>query len=94
MTHCDHQNYTTHTGAKLIYLLPYSLDLNPIFLSIKAWLHHHEVQAMNAAVQPWLIHQAIDLISVNDAVGWIQNCGYTRRKNYKNSIIQTECAIK
>ena len=81
MTCCDCQNDTTHTGTKLIYLPPYSPDLNPIeqaFSSIKAWLHCHEAQAMNAAVRPWSIHQAIDSISVNDAEGWIQNCGYTQ----------------
>ena len=67
-------------GARLIYLLPYSPDYNPIeqtFHSIKAWLRCHESEAINAAVRPWLIHQATMSISVEDAEGWIGNCGYS-----------------
>jgi transposase len=57
------------TVAKLIYLPPYSPDFNPIehaFHSIKAWLRCHEAQALNPAVQPWLIHQATVSITVED----------------------------
>ena len=67
-------------GAKLIYLPPYSPDINPIeqaFHSIKAWLHHHEVEATSPEVQPWLIHQAVSLITKENAYKWITNCGYS-----------------
>ena len=67
-------------GAQLVYLPPYSPDFNPIeqaFHSIKAWLSHHENEAVNAAIRPWLIRQAANSISVENAEGWISNCGYS-----------------
>lgn len=67
-------------GAKLVYLPPYSPDFNPIeqtFHSLKAWLRRHECEATNAAVRPWLIHQAAMQVSKSDAMGWVLNCGYT-----------------
>jgi transposase len=67
-------------GAKLIYLPPYSPDFNPIeqaFHSLKSWLRRHEAQAINPECRPWLIHQAILSISVEDAEGWIGNSGYS-----------------
>ena len=66
-------------GARLIYLPPYSLDYNPIkqaFYSIKAWLCHHESQAVSPEVRPWLIHQARLAIMEDMAIGWIKNCEY------------------
>jgi len=66
-------------GAKLIYLPPYSPDLNPIeqtFHSIKAWLRRHEAQAISVETRPWLIHQAAMSVTLEDAAGWIKNCGY------------------
>lgn len=67
-------------GAKLVYLPPYSPDLNPIeqaFSSIKAWLRRHEAEAVRPEVRPWLIHQATLAITVHHAEGWILNCGYS-----------------
>ncbi|EIW58336.1 transposase of insertion sequence, partial [Trametes versicolor FP-101664 SS1] len=64
----------------LIYLPPYSPDLNPIeqaFHSIKAWLRRHEVQALNPDARPWLIHQAAMSVTPEDAEGWVHNCGYS-----------------
>ena len=68
------------TGAKLVYLPPYSPDFNPIeqsFHSLKAWLLRHENEAVNDAVRPWLIHQAAESITPDMAQGWISNCGYS-----------------
>ena len=68
------------TGAKLIYLPPYSPDYNPIeqaFHSIKAWLRCHEAQAVAPEGWPWLIHQARLAITDKMAIGWIANCGYS-----------------
>ena len=68
------------TGAKLIYLPPYTPDYNPIeqaFHSIKAWLRRHEAQAVAPEGRPWLIHQARLAITDDMAIGWIANCGYS-----------------
>jgi len=71
---------TCSKGAKLVYLPPYSPDLNPIeqaFSSIKAWLRRHEKEAVRPEMRPWLIHQATLSVTVQDAEGWILNCGYS-----------------
>jgi transposase len=68
------------TGAKLIYLPPYSPDLNPIeqaFHLVKAWLRRHEAEAVLPEARPWLIQQAIMSVTVEDAEGWILNSGYS-----------------
>jgi DDE superfamily endonuclease len=68
------------TGAKLIYLPPYSPDFNPIeqaFRSIKAWLRRHKAEAVLPETQPWLIQQAVMSVTVEDAEGWIINSGYS-----------------
>ena len=67
------------TGAKLIYLPPYSPDFNSIeqsFHSLKAWLRRHEAQAVNPECHPWLIHQAAASLTPEMAESWILNCGY------------------
>src|ERR1700683_2417155 len=72
--------FLTHTsGARLIYLPPYSPDFNPIeqsFHTIKAWLRRQEAEAVNPNVRPWLIHQASSSVTPEMAQGWIENCGY------------------
>ena len=68
------------TGAKLIYLPPYSPDFNPIeqaLHSVKAWLQRHEAEAVLPEAHPWLIQQAAMSITVADAEGWIINSGYS-----------------
>jgi transposase len=70
---------TPATGARLVYLPPYSPDLNPIeeaFSAIKAWLRRHEHEFVDAAAMPWLIHQAVLSVSTEDAIGWYGDCGY------------------
>jgi|SRR5882762_7888780 len=57
---CSHLLICTNlaTGAKLIYLPPYSPDFNPIeqaFHSVKAWLQRHEAEAVLPEAHPWLI---------------------------------------
>jgi hypothetical protein len=66
-------------GAKLVYLPPYSPDFNLIeecFSFMKAWLQRHEREAINPDVRPWLIHQALLAVTVDDVEGWFGNCGY------------------
>ena len=44
--------------------------MNPIeqaFHSIKAWLGYYEAEATSLKVQPWLIHQAVFLITKENA---------------------------
>ncbi|TFK62727.1 hypothetical protein BDN72DRAFT_741573, partial [Pluteus cervinus] len=63
----------------LIYLPPYSPDFNPIeeaFSAIKAWLRRHERDFTGPLDVPWLVHQAINAISTEDARGWFADCGY------------------
>lgn len=66
-------------GAKLIYLPPYLPDYNPIeqaFSFIKAWLRHHEDQTVLSEERPWIIFEATHAVTVDNACGWISNCGY------------------
>ncbi|ELU42805.1 transposase domain-containing protein [Rhizoctonia solani AG-1 IA] len=67
-------------GAKLCYLPPYSPDFNPIeeaFSKAKSWLRRHNTQLIEPAQHPWLIHQAMLSITPDNALGWIENCGYS-----------------
>lgn len=65
------------TGAKLIYLPPYSPDLNPIE---QAWskikqilrsLKARTVEALETAVA-----EALRAITPEDAIAWFSHCGY------------------
>ena len=51
-------------------------------MTIKAWLHRHEADAINAEVRPWLIQQAVLFVAPEMAEGWIKNCGYSFSDNY------------
>jgi hypothetical protein len=69
----------SYPGARLVYLPPYSPDLNPIeeaFSSIKAWLRRHEGDFEHERQLPWLIHQAVASVTAADAIGWFGDCGY------------------
>ena len=66
-------------GACLVYLPPYSPDFNPIeeaFSAIKSCLRCNEEEFSNAASLQWMIHQAENSISSEDAMGWFGDCGY------------------
>ena len=64
-------------GAKLLYLPPYSPDLNPIELcwsKLKAALKDFGARtrdALDAAIK-----RAMDLIGGDDAEAWFRHCGY------------------
>jgi len=67
------------TGARLVYLPPYSPDYNPIkeaFSAIKAFLRRQEKNFTGPEQIPWLVNQAIAAISADDALGWFSDCGY------------------
>ena len=67
-------------GASVLYLPPYSPDLNPIenaFSKLKQLLRsagHRQAKALWADVQ-----RMLDLITSGDAEGYFKHCGYTIR---------------
>ena len=64
-------------GASLLFLPPYSPDLNPIELcwsKLKAALK--EFGARTRATLDSAIRRAMDLIGSDDAAAWFKHCGY------------------
>ena len=64
-------------GAEVLYLPPYSPDLNPIenmWSKIKQLLRGMENRAYDALEKG--IASALDLVCASDAQGWFKNCGY------------------
>jgi len=65
-------------GAKLIYLPPYSPDLNPIekcWSKIKTYLR--KTKSRTRAELEKALQEALLLITEQDALGWFKSCGYT-----------------
>lgn len=64
-------------GARLLYLPPYSPDLNPIE---KAWFKFKQsLRSAKARTQQALdlaITEALKTISTDNAVAWFRHCGY------------------
>ena len=64
-------------GCELIYLPPYSPDLNPIeeaFSKVKWLLRKAEARSRQALVEA--IGGALSMISAQDARGFFEHCGY------------------
>jgi transposase len=64
-------------GAELLYLPPYSTDLNPIeeaFAKIKNLLRKAEARTREALVEA--MGQAISAVSAREARGFFEHCGY------------------
>jgi transposase len=64
-------------GAKLIYLPPYSPDLNPIekcWSKIKTYLRAAKARTREALEKA--LKEVIQLITKEDAEGWFKSCGY------------------
>ena len=64
-------------GAELLYLPPYSPDLNPIeeaFAKIKNLLRKAEARTREALVEA--MGQALSAVSARDARGFFEHCGY------------------
>jgi len=64
-------------GAKVIYLPPYSPDLNPIekcWSKIKTYLRAAKARTRQALEQA--LKEALLLITEKDAQGWFASCGY------------------
>lgn len=65
-------------GAKLIYLPPYSPDLNPIekcWSKIKTYLRRAKARTREELEKA--LREALLLITEEDAQGWFKSCGYT-----------------
>jgi len=65
------------SGARVVYLPPYSPDLNPIELCwAKLKAHLREFGARTRAALDHAIKRAMDLIGADDASAWFTHCGY------------------
>lgn len=65
-------------GAEVLFLPPYSPDLNPIekmWSKIKALLRRAEARTREALLDA--IAQALAQVTPNDARGWFASCGYS-----------------
>jgi transposase len=65
-------------GASVLYLPPYSPDLNPIekcWSKIKTYLRQAKARTKEALEQA--LKEALLLITKNDAEGWFESCGYS-----------------
>lgn len=64
-------------GARLLYLPPYSPDLNPIE---QAWSKFKQnlrsAKARSADALDQAIHDALAAITADNATGWFRHCGY------------------
>ena len=66
-------------GAILIYLPPYSPDLNPIeeaFSSVKAYLKAHEAILYSENDIKMVVEASFSSISTNNCRGWFTDSGY------------------
>lgn len=66
-------------GARLIYLPPYSPDLNPIekcWAKVKHFLRSFAARTKEALYQK--LAQSLDLVTLKDLLGWFNHCGYKR----------------
>jgi transposase len=64
-------------GCKLLYLPPYSPDLNPIeeaFSKVKGLLREAEARTYEALVET--IGRALSAVTAQDALGYLEHCGY------------------
>ena len=67
-------------GALLVYLPPYSPDLNPIeeaFSSVKAYLKANEDIVSNKELLEQVLLSGFVNISPDDCIGWYQDSGYS-----------------
>ena len=61
----------------MVYLPPYSPDLNPIeeaFSKVKGLLCEAEVRTLEAVVET--IGRALSAVTAQDALGYLEHCGY------------------
>ena len=64
-------------GCDLVYLPPYSPDLNPIeqaFSKVKGLMRRAEARTREALVEA--MGQALSAVTTQDAYGFLHHCGY------------------
>ena len=69
--------HVKNCGAELLYLPPYSPDLNPtenMWSKVKQLLRGMEMRACDTLEKG--IACALDSVCASDAQGWFENCGY------------------
>ena len=65
------------SGAEILYLPPYSPDLNPIenmWSKVKQLLRGMELRTYDALEKG--IARTLNMVCASDAQGWFKNCGY------------------
>lgn len=68
-------------AIRLLYLPPYSPDLNPIenmWSKIKAAMRHKEARNLNALM--YAMAEAVDSVTQSDCMGYFENAGYDVHK--------------
>ena len=73
------QDLLRSVGILVLYLPPYSPDLNPAeeaFSSVKAYLRRHDALLQSGAPLSILVQAAFDLITVSQCNSWITDSGY------------------
>jgi len=64
-------------GCELVYLPPYSPDLNPIeqaFSKVKGLMRKAEARTREALIEA--MGRALDEVTARDAHGFLEHCGY------------------
>jgi len=76
--HKEAQDLIASAQAHLLFLPPYSPDLNPIekmWSKIKAFLRDAKPKSLEELYAA--IGAALESITQQDAIGWFSSCGYT-----------------
>jgi transposase len=79
---CRVRELIESVGAELLYLPPYSPDLNPIELAFSKIKQRLRTQAYRTVDSLWkCMQEVLDTISQKDAVNFLKHCGYTLHLN-------------
>ncbi|KZS87011.1 hypothetical protein SISNIDRAFT_420153 [Sistotremastrum niveocremeum HHB9708] len=68
-----------YAGVCLLFLPPYSPDLNPIehaFACVKSWLRRHYERCQQSEDPELILYEACTEVTAAKACGWFRNCGY------------------
>lgn len=71
------QNAFRRNAIRLLYLPPYSPDLNPIenmWSKVKAAIRRQEARSLNALM--YTMGEAVESITESDCIGYFENAGY------------------
>jgi transposase len=75
-------------GCELLFLPPYSPDLNPIeeaFSKVKGLLQRARARTREALIEA--TGQALDAVTNRDAQGFFEHCGYRSRAQPLNQLL-------